>query len=239
MTFWVSLPLKVFTLTQPICSSTHSYKTVGSGVLTYLTDTPPGWRVYCLWVEILPCVITFTSSHHQENDGTMAGSVFCSALCLTLLLNIIRQANMTDDEEDSAAKPTEKKPFKIPSPFFCPLHKTNFCSRIKLSAVSVAPQTHSRAPKCGAGGGKWGRLDRLWVSVLIEAHGPVRMLLGMETWTFYKKSLTIFTALSSWYFSHMSLRFILLLQVWKPSVLCSAGRGAAANWSTPLCLLHK
>lgn len=59
---------------------------------------------------------------------------------------------MTDDEEDSAAKPAEKKPFKIPSPF-CPLHKTNFCSSIKLSVVSVAPQTHSRAPKYGAGEG--------------------------------------------------------------------------------------
>lgn len=31
--------------------------------------------------------------------------------CLALLLNFIRQANMTDDEEDSAAKPTRKEAF--------------------------------------------------------------------------------------------------------------------------------
>lgn len=67
---------------------------------------------------------------------------------------------MTDDEEDSAARPTplEKKKKKrrlLKSHLiFCPLHKTNFCGGIKLSVVSVAPQTQSRAPECGVGEGK-------------------------------------------------------------------------------------
>lgn len=40
----------------------------------------------------------------------MVGSVFCSVRpCLTLLLNIIRQANMTDDEEDSVAEAARKR----------------------------------------------------------------------------------------------------------------------------------
>lgn len=113
-----------------------------------------------------------SSSGRWRHNGWQC--VLPGALRLTLLLNIIRQANMTDDEHGGAsARPTpKKKPFKISS-HFCPLHETNFCSGIKLSVVSVAPQTRSRAPKCGAGegnggggGGMGGRLDRLWVSVL-------------------------------------------------------------------------
>ena len=154
---------------------------------------------------------------------------------------------MTDDEEDSAAKPTpEKKPFKISSHFFfllpfffssCPLHETNFCSGIKLSVASVAPQTHSRAPKIWGRGREMGEAAQtvgecVKVSPWCCSHYASP---GMETWTFYRKSVIIFTALLNWYFSHMSLRFILLLQVsQKSSVLCSAGRGAAACHSLPL-----
>lgn len=156
---------------------------------------------------------------------------------------------MTDDEEDSAVKPIpEKKPFKISSHFFfssssffffssCPLHETNFCSGIKLSVASVAPQTHSRAPKIWGRGREMGEAAQtvgecVKVSPRCCSHYASP---GMETWTFYKKSVIIFTALLNWYFSHMSLRFILLLQVsQKSSVLCSAGRGAAACHSLPL-----
>lgn len=63
--------------------------------------------------------------------------------------------------------------------------------------------------------GAVGSLCRLWVSVLKVSQWCCSHYasLGMETWTFYTKSVLIFTALFNWYFSHMSLRFILLLQV--------------------------
>ena len=119
----------------------------------------------------------------------------------------------------------------------CPLHETNFCSGIKLSVASVAPQTHSRAPKIWGRGREMGEAAQtvgecVKVSPWCCSHYASP---GMETWTFYRKSVIIFTALLNWYFSHMSLRFILLLQVsQKSSVLCSAGRGAAACHSLPL-----
>ena len=85
---------------------------------------------------------------------------------------------MTDDEEDSAVKPIpEKKPFKISSRFFFLLLSFFFFllahSMKPISAAVLSCQLrvwrHRRTvglQKYGAGGGKWGRLHRLWVSVL-------------------------------------------------------------------------
>lgn len=50
-----------------------------------------------------------SSSGRRRHNGWQC--ILLCALRLTLLLNIIRQANMTDDEEDSAAKPTRKEAF--------------------------------------------------------------------------------------------------------------------------------
>lgn len=100
-------------------------------------------------------------SHHRgtrRHNGWQC--VRLRALLPALLLNIIRMANMTDDEGDRAAKPQSRRdPFlmserekKISSYFFFfyPFHKANFCSSIKLSVVSVAPRSGS---KIRSGGG--------------------------------------------------------------------------------------
>lgn len=73
-------------------------------------------------MERLLCVITFTPSHRQGDEGTMVGSVLGSERRSSLLLNLIKMANMTDDEEDSTVKPSRERnptpPTKHPIFFF-------------------------------------------------------------------------------------------------------------------------
>ena len=164
--------------------------------------------------------------------------VLLCALRLTLLLNIIRQANMTDDEEDSAAKsPPEKGVFKkIPISFLA--HSTKPIPAAVLSC-QLEVWRHRLAPKCGAGCGRDGEgwTDCGWV----YAHGavPIMPCWEMETWTFYNKSLIIFYgALQLILFPHVSGIYITVASSLK--LLCSL-----LSWqrscclSTPLCLLHK
>lgn len=125
--------------------------------------------------------------------------------------------------------------------FFYPLHETNFCTSIKLSVVSVAPQTHSQAPKYGARKRKRGETGRagqtvgecVKVSPWCCSH---YVLLGMETWTFYNKSLIIFYSTPPLILSpHVSGIYITAESLEKKSsVLSSAGRGAAAYQPTSL-----
>lgn len=146
-----------------------------------------------------------SSSGGRRHNGWQC--VLPYALRLTLLLNIIRQANMTYDEEDGAAKPTRKEVFKNPIPIFSHSTKTNFCSSIKLSVVSVAPQTHSRAPKKrrGGGGGGGGGRETVGdgkagqtVGECVKVKLTVLLLAGNGNMNiFYNKSLIIFTALSN------------------------------------------
>lgn len=92
-----------------------------------------------------------SSSGRRGHNGWQC--VWLRVPFLTLLLNLIRMANMTDDEEDSAVKPSRERnpppPHTTPAFFFFkshfyPLHGANFCSGIKLSVVSVAPRSGSK-----------------------------------------------------------------------------------------------